>query len=577
MAHVVAIRQRVTSAVSAAAAQGLGPALGGVDPAVRRSERADFQSTVALAVAARAGRPAPDIARDLADALGTMSASVSGPGFVNLTLPDATIWEQVGLRLADDRLGCGRPLTGQRVVIDYSAPNIAKEMHVGHLRSTVIGDALVRVLAFLGADVIRQNHLGDWGTQFGMLIQYVDEHPELGRAGEAGLSRLEKLYRLARAAFEADADFADRARRRVVALQSGDPGTLATWRDLVDESVRAFQSVYDRMGVTLTEADNAGESTYNPYLADVAAELTEAGLAVDSDGALCVFFDGINGPDGDPVPLIVRKSDGGFGYAATDLAMIRHQARDLKADRVLYVVDARQALHFRMVIETALRAGWLSDGGSAVHVPFGTVLAADGRPFKTRAGDTILLRDLLDAALERARAVVAEKSPGLDPADADRVARAVGMGAVKYGDLSTSRTKDYAFDLDRMVSLTGNTGMYLQYAHARVCSILRKLPGDVEPALDPSVQPHPAERALALTLDEFASTVAEVADTLEPHHLCGHLFALAKAFSDFFERCPVVRAASDRLRGNRVALCELTRRTLATGLDLLGIEAPERV
>jgi len=584
MAHVVAIRRRVEAAVSAAVAVVVpgDPTGRATDPLVRPSERADFQSTVALAVATRTGRPAPELAHDLALTIDGVAATVSGPGFLNLNVPDAVLWEQVGARLADDRLGVGSPEVGTRVVVDYSAPNVAKEMHVGHLRSTVIGDALARILGHQGAEVIRQNHLGDWGTQFGMLIQHLDEAPDddwrhaAASTGAGELSVLEERYRSARTRFDSDADFADRARSRVVALQSGDPATLAVWRELVDESVRAFQVVYDRMGVLLTPADSAGESTYNAFLADVADELAAAGVAVISDGALCVFSDHFIGPDGEPVPLIVRKRDGGFGYAATDLAAVRYRARELKADRILYVVDSRQTLHLQMVFETARRAGWLGAVTSAVRVPFGTVLAADGRPFKTRAGDTVRLRDLLDAAVERARAVVAEKSPGLDATDRDRLALAVGMGAVKYADLSNSRIKDYAFDLDRMVSLHGNTGVYLQYAHARTRSILRKL-GEPVVTPDPTVAPHPAERALALALDGFDDTLADVVLTLEPHRLCGYLFQLARTFADFFEECPVLRAPSEPQRSNRAALCELAGRTLATGLNLLGIDAPDRI
>jgi arginyl-tRNA synthetase len=585
---LVAAKHLVAAAVSAAMARVLPAELAGGDPLVRRSERADFQSNVALAVAKRLSRPPREVAQHLADALDGrgVCASVSGPGFLNLTVPDAAIWSRIDERTTAERLGVGAPLTGERIVVDYSAPNIAKEMHVGHLRSTVIGDALARVLGFLGADVIRQNHLGDWGTQFGMLIQYLDEHPELpwrdqgaqGGVSAPDISALDALYRASQARFEADPDFADRARSRVVALQTGDPPTLAVWRELVEESEHAFQALYRRMGVLLTLADSAGESVYNRFLADVVDELATAGIAVESDGALCVFFEGITGPDGAPVPLIVRKKDGGFGYAATDLATIRHRIRDLKAMRILYVVDARQAMHFRMIFETARRAGWLTDEVQAIHVPFGTVLGPDGRPFRTRSGGTVPLSGLLDAAVDRARAIVSEKAPTLAPDELEHVVQAAGIGAVKYAELSTSRTKDYAFDVDRMVSLTGNTGVYMQYAHARIQSILRRLPEDAgSPTVDPTLPPHPAERALALALDEFADTLTDVADTLEPHRLSGYLFGLARAYTDFHEACPVLKAESVRVRANRVALCQLTGRTLAAGLDLLGIEAPQRL
>jgi arginyl-tRNA synthetase len=581
--RVATAKHLVAAAVSAAMARVLPAGLAGGDPLVRRSERADFQSNVALAAAKRLGRPPHEVARQLADALDGrgVSASVSGPGFLNLTVPDAVVWSRIGERATAERLGVGAPLTGERIVVDYSAPNIAKEMHVGHLRSTVIGDALARVLDFLGADVIRQNHLGDWGTQFGMLIQYLDEGAE-GDNAAAGIATLDALYRASQARFEADTDFADRARARVVALQTGDASTLAVWQKLVEESERAFQALYRRMGVLLTLADSAGESTYNRLLSGVVDELTTAGIAVESDGALCVFFDGITGPDGAPVPLIVRKKDGGFGYAATDLATLRHRIRDLKATRILYVVDARQAMHFRMIFDTARRAGWLTDEVAAIHVPFGTVLGPDGRPFRTRSGGTVPLSGLLDAAVDRARAVVLEKAsvlekaPALAPDELERVIQAAGIGAVKYAELSTSRTKDYSFDVDRMVSLTGNTGVYMQYAHARIRSILRKVP-DQAVEIDPTLPLHPAERALALALDEFAETLADVAGTLEPHRLCGYLFGLARAYTDFYEACPVLRAEPAPVRANRIALCQLTGHTLTAGLGLLGIQAPQRL
>lgn len=596
MSHTVATKDLVSSAVSAAMASVLSGDRAGGDPLVRRSDHADFQSNVALSLAKQCGIAPRDLAGKLAEALDgdLVAVTVSGPGFLNLQVRDEAVWHRMALRLADDRLGVGTPWAGERVVVDYSAPNIAKEMHVGHLRTTIIGDALVRVLTFLGAGVVRQNHLGDWGTQFGMLIQYLDEHPELAwrhretrddtHAEAAGaVSVLDGLYRAARALFDADAAFADRARARVVALQSGDVAALDTWRELVAESELAFQAIYDRLGVLLTPADSAGESTYNGYLAEVVDELVAAGIAVESNGALCVFFDDITGPDGDPVPLIVRKSDGGFGYAATDLATVRYRIRELKATHILYVVDVRQAMHFRMVFATARRAGWLTDEVAAVHVPFGTVLGPDGRPFKTRSGATVRLSELLDAAVAEARAVVEEKVHGLGAEELDRVVRAAGIGAVKYADLSTSRTKDYVFDVTRMVSLNGNTAVYLQYAHARIQSILRNAAAQgimvsrSPDAVDTTVTLQPAERALALCVDEFGEMLADVATHLEPHRLCVYLFALARAYTAFHEACRVLDAESDVVRHNRIALCQLTGRTLSTGLGLLGITAPNRM
>jgi arginyl-tRNA synthetase len=563
------------------------PEWAGADPAVRRSERADFQSDAAFALSKRARVRPGDLAATVSEALrsdtGTPVAdvTVSGPGFLNLALVDEAIWRQVAARLASSRLGIGMPEQGRRTVIDYSAPNIAKEMHVGHLRTTIIGDCLARVLGFLGADVIRQNHLGDWGTQFGMLIQYLDEHPESTwhhdqlAEGASTVSALDHLYRAARATFDADAGFADRARARVVALQAGDEATVARWREIVAESELAFQGIYDRLDVLLRSEDSAGESFYNARLPDVVRDLTAAGIAVESDGALVVFSDEVTGPDDNPVTLMVLKNDGGYGYDTTDLATIRYRVRDLEADRILYVVDARQALHFRLIFEAARRAGWLTDAVDVTHVAFGTVLGPDGRPFKTRSGGTVKLMDLLDAAVDRARASVAGKGHELDDDECDRIAEQAGIGAVKYAELSTSRTKDYVFDVERMVSLHGNTGVYLQYAHARICSILRKA-GDVTAALDPALPLHPAERALALALDAFGDALVEVGRGLEPHRLCGYLYELARAFTDFYEACPVLPAA-EPVRANRVALCQLAARTLRQGLNLLGIAAPERM
>ncbi|WP_330256405.1 arginine--tRNA ligase [Nocardia sp. NBC_00565] len=580
---VLPLLDRVAGAVSVAIGR-TRPQVAGADPVVRRSERADFQSNVALAVAKRVGVRPVEFATELVEALGSdagLFATVSGPGFLNLTVSDHAVWEQVSARLSDDRLGVPASEGGRRTVVDYSAPNIAKEMHVGHLRTTIIGDSIARVLSFLGAPVIRQNHLGDWGTQFGMLIQYLDEHPELRwrhdeLSGDASaVSALDGLYKAARAVFDGDPAFADRARTRVVALQSGDPATSARWREIVAESERAFGDIYDRLGVLLTADDYVGESFYNLMLADTITELVDKGIAVQSEGALVVFSREVTGPDDRPVALMVRKRDGGYGYDTTDLATIRYRVHTLRAQRLLYVTDSRQALHFRLIFETARRAGWLTDDIDAEHIAYGAVLGPDGRPFKTRAGGTVRLLDLLDDAVAEARAVVAERNPELPGAELNAIAEPTGIGAVKYADLSTSRVKDYTFDLDRMVALNGNTSVYLQYAHARIRSILRKA-GDHTARIDPAVTPEPAERALALELDAYATIVAEVAATLEPHRLCGYLYDLARDFTGFYESCPVLTAA-EPVRGNRLALCELTARTLAHGLGLLGIAAPERM
>ncbi|NUP48131.1 MAG: arginine--tRNA ligase [Catenulispora sp.] len=581
-----ALSEILAEEVRAALTAVVGEAARGADPLIRPSDHADFQANGVLPLAKAVKGNPRELATRVAAALPTSgviaAVEVAGPGFLNLTLADSALAAQTAERLGDARLGVAPTGVGQTTVIDYSQPNIAKEMHVGHLRSTVIGDALVRLLEFDGRTVVRQNHLGDWGTQFGMLIQFLVEHPGdrlsgAEHSGEVAISWLTDLYRDARAKFDGDPEFADRARKRVVTLQGGDAESLAAWEEMVAESKRYFEDVYARLDVRLVDADAVGESFYNPFLAEVAADLEERGVAVWSNGALCVFFDGVLGPDGEPVPLIVRKSDGGFGYAATDLAAIRYRVDTLKADQILYVVDSRQALHFRMVFETARRAGYLPDGVEAVHVQFGSVLGKDGKPFKTRAGQTVRLIELLDSAVDHAVATVAEKNPDLDAEQARAEARVVGIGAVKYADLSTSRTKDYIFDLDRMVSLNGNTSVYLQYAHARIHSILRKLPAGTVARVHPGTALEPAERRLALHLDEFGATLAAVAAEFEPHRLATYLYTLAQTFSDFYENCPVVKAPSDEVRENRAALVRLTADTLKLGLELLGISAPDQL
>ncbi|MBF6215168.1 arginine--tRNA ligase [Nocardia puris] len=587
-AGVVPLLGSVAAAVSEAIGR-VRPDLAGADPVVRRSDRADYQSNAALPLAKNAGAKPVELAESLVQHLNNdgreviESVTVSGPGFLNITVSDTAIWSQVAARLADERLGVPIDGAGQRVVIDYSGPNVAKEMHVGHLRTTIIGDSLARVLAFLGAEVIRANHLGDWGTQFGMLIQYIDEHPEtswrqdeLSDSGTSAVSALDALYKAARARFDTDLDFADRARRRVVALQSGDERTVALWKEIVAESEKAFAAIYDRLGVLLTPDDYAGESFYNPMLADTVTELLDKGVAVDSDGAIVVASQEVTGTGDTPAVLMVRKRDGGYGYDSTDLATIRYRITTLHADRLLYVTDSRQALHFRLIFEAARRAGWLTDAVTVDHVAYGTVLGPEGRPFKTRAGGTVRLMDLLDDAVSAARTVVAEKNPNLPADELDRIAEQAGIGAVKYADLSTSRIKDYAFDPARMTAFIGNTGVYLQYAHARICSILRKAEDLHGISIDTQIPLDPGERELALTLDGYGTVIAEVSATLEPHRLAGYLYDLARAFSAFYDTCPVL-TATELIRGNRLALAQLTARTLAHGLELLGIAAPERL
>ncbi|SMF18807.1 arginine--tRNA ligase [Streptomyces sp. Amel2xC10] len=579
------VEQRLASALSATL-----PEAAGADPLLRRSDRADFQANGILALAKKAKANPRELATQVVaqvvtgDVIGEIE--VSGPGFLNVTVTDKAITENLAARYADTaRLGVPHAAHPGTTVVDYAQPNVAKEMHVGHLRSAVIGDAVVQLLEFTGESVVRRHHIGDWGTQFGMLIQYLDEHPhELdhkdsdGVSGEEAMSNLDRLYKAARKLFDADEEFKTRARRRVVDLQAGDPQTLAIWQKFVDESKIYFFSVFDKLDMEISDPDIVGESGYNDMLHETCRLLEESGVAVRSDGALCVFFDDVKGPDGNPVPLIVQKSDGGFGYAATDLSAIRDRVFNLKADTLLYVVDARQSLHFKMVFETARRAGWLNDDVTARQLAFGTVLGKDGKPFKTREGETVKLVDLLDEAVERATAVVAEKREKVGLTDEEVVenGRFVGVGAVKYADLSTSAVRDYKFDLDQMVSLNGDTSVYLQYAYARIQSILRKSE-DARPVAHPELALAPAERALGLHLDQFAETVLEAAAAYEPHKLAAYLYQLASLLTTFYDQCPVLKAETPELKENRLFLIDLTARTLHRGMALLGIRTPEKL
>ncbi|ROO58335.1 arginyl-tRNA synthetase [Micromonospora sp. Llam0] len=550
-----------------------------VDPVVRRSQHADFQSDAALPLARRLGRPPRDIATDVvgrAELTDLCSAvEVSGPGFINLTVADPALGTLLSTVAADTRLGVAPSANPQTVVVDYSAPNVAKEMHVGHLRSTVIGDAAVRLLAWLGHRVIKANHLGDWGTPFGMLIEHLLDLGESEAAHELSVGDLDSFYKAARVKFDADDAFKQRARLRVVALQSGDEQTLRLWRMLVAESEKYFLTVYDQLDVLLTGKDFYGESYYNDLLAPVADELDRLGLLRDSGDAACVFPDGFTGRDGQPLPIIVRKRDGGYGYGATDLAAIRHRTQDLGATRLLYVVGQPQRQHFEMVYAVARQAGWLHPPIQAEHIGFGSILGSDGKMLRSRAGGSIKLVGLLDEAVTRAAELARQKNPDLPEAEIAEVARAVGIGAIKYADLSTDRIKDYVFDWQRMLSLDGNTAPYLQYAHARIRSIFRRA-GIEQPTTTPIVVSHPAEHALALELANFGTVVTGVEQTLEFHRLAGHLHTLATTFSGFYEHCPVLRADGE-VRDSRLALCDLTAHVLRQGLHLLGIATPDRM
>ncbi|MGW0853755.1 arginine--tRNA ligase [Streptomyces sp. NPDC002690] len=584
------LQQQLADALTAAL-----PDAGAADPLLRRSDRADFQANGILALAKKLKGNPRELASQVTAAIPAgeliKEIEVSGPGFLNVTLTDRAILTTLAARAADaeGRLGVPTAPDAGTTVIDYAQPNVAKEMHVGHLRSAVIGDAMVRILEFNGESVVRRHHIGDWGTQFGMLIQYLVEHPDqLGHdtagtdaesAGEAAMSSLNRLYKASRVLFDSDEEFKARARDRVVALQAGDPETLAMWQRFVDESKVYFYSVFDKLDMEISDPDIVGESGYNDMLEETCRILEETGVAVRSEGALCVFFEDVKGPDGNQVPLIVKKTNGGYGYAATDLSAIRDRVQNLKANTLLYVVDARQSLHFKMVFETARRAGWLSEDVTAHQLAFGTVLGKDGKPFKTREGVTVRLEDLLDEAVSRATAVVREKAEkvGLSEEEIVENGRYVGVGAVKYADLSTSAVRDYKFDLDQMVSLNGDTSVYLQYAYARIRSILRKA-GDAKPVAHPELELAPAERALGLHLDRFGETLAEVAAGYEPHKLAAYLYQLASHLTTFYDQCQVLSDDNaPEVVENRLFLVELTARTLHTGMELLGIRTPERL
>jgi arginyl-tRNA synthetase len=548
-----------------------------VDPLLTpaRQPGFDLQANFAMKLAKQLGEPPRDIAakvtEQLGDADGLLAAvEVSGPGFVNLNFSPDALAAWATRALADPRLGVPLATTPQTITVDYSAPNVAKEMHVGHLRSTVIGDAIVRTLEFAGHDLVRMNHLGDWGTQFGMLTQHMlDTNTEHVTDFEA----LGTLYREAKARFDDDPAFADSARRRVVALQAGDETTLALWQDLVDVSLAHINHLYAQLDVTLTDEDVTGESFYNDRLVGTVTALLEAGVAVESDGAVVVFSDQFKNADGTPAALIVRKSDGGFGYGTTDLASLRYRLDDLGADRLIYITDARQSQHFQMVFAAGRRAGWVGDQ-RLEHIWFGTMLGEDGKPFKTRSGGTIRLSDLLDDAIVRARQVVDAKSPELPEEERAAIANAVGIGAVKYADLSTSRQRDLLFSFDRMLALDGNTAPYLLYACVRAASIGAKAG---ETSDEVTVLAEPQERSLVVKLSTFADVLAEVEESLEPHRLCSYLYDVAAVYTAFYDACPVLKAPDAETRRSRLALCALTAATLQTGLGLLGITVPARM
>lgn len=553
------------------------------EPQVRQSAKiqfGDYQANGVMAVAKKLGMAPRQLAEQVLSHLDlngiANKVEIAGPGFINIFLDPAFLAENVNSALASERLGVARP-QAQTIVVDYSAPNVAKEMHVGHLRSTIIGDAAVRTLEFLGHKVIRANHVGDWGTQFGMLIAWLEKQQQ-ENAGEMALSDLEGFYRDAKKHYDEDEVFAERARNYVVKLQGGDTYFLEMWRKLVDITMTQNQITYDRLNVTLTRDDVMGESLYNPMLPGIVADLKAKGLAVESEGATVVFLDEYKNKEGEPMGVIIQKKDGGYLYTTTDIACAKYRYETLHADRVLYYIDSRQHQHLMQAWTIVRKAGYVPESVPLEHHMFGMMLGKDGKPFKTRAGGTVKLADLLDEALERARRLVAEKNPDMPAAELEQLANAVGIGAVKYADLSKNRTTDYVFDWDNMLAFEGNTAPYMQYAYTRVLSVFRKAEVDEQAlAAAPVIITEAREAQLAARLLQFEETLTVVAREGTPHVMCAYLYDLAGLFSGFYEHCPIINAESDTARNSRLKLAQLTARTLKQGLDTLGIETVERM
>ena len=554
-----------------------------IAPVVRSSDRADAQANGALALAKQLGRNPRELAEAVV-ATGLLStvctsAEVAGPGFINLMFTPEFLGAQLAEAAADDRLGVRPAATPEVAVVDYSAPNVAKEMHVGHLRTTVIGDALVRLLGFVGHTVIRENHIGDWGTPFGMLVEHM---VDLGGADAdltIDLSDPSAFYRDARAKFDASDEFKERARARVTLLQSrSDAPTMAIWNKLVDKSADYFDVVYGRLGVLLRRGDIVGESFYQPMMPAMLDRLDRAGLLAESEGAKVVWVPGFKNREGEPLPLIVQARTGGFNYATSDITCVLDRVERLHATLLVYCIGTPQSQHLQMVFAAAEMLGVLVPPARAVHVNNGNVLGGDRKILKSRSGEPAMLLDLVDAAIERGRAVVAERSGELPTEERAALASALGIGALKYAELSSDRIKDYVFDWSRMLALDGNTAPYLQYAHARICSIFRK--AAVERASVRGIAPtvgEPQERVLALQLLQFDAAVHDTLDKFSPHRLCTYLFELAQSFTAFYEACPVLKDGYEATRESRLALCDLTARVLSQGLALLGIDAPERM
>ena len=553
------------------------------EPQVRQSAKVqfgDYQANGMMAVAKKLGMAPRQLAEQVLSHLDlngiANKVEIAGPGFINIFLDPAFLAEHVSQALKSDRLGIAQP-EKQTVVVDYSAPNVAKEMHVGHLRSTIIGDAAVRTLELMGHKVIRANHVGDWGTQFGMLIAYLEKQQQ-ENAGEMALADLEGFYREAKKHYDEDEAFAERARSYVVKLQGGDEYFRKMWRQLVDITMTQNQLTYDRLNVTLTRDDVMGESLYNPMLPGIVADLKAKGLAVESEGATVVFLDEFKNKEGEPMGVIIQKKDGGYLYTTTDIACAKYRYETLHADRVLYYIDSRQHQHLMQAWTIVRKAGYVPDSVPLEHHMFGMMLGKDGKPFKTRAGGTVKLADLLDEALERARRLVAEKNPEMPADELEKLANVVGIGAVKYADLSKNRTTDYVFDWDNMLAFEGNTAPYMQYAYTRVLSVFRKAELEESAIINAEVTiTEDREAQLAARLLQFEETLNVVARDGTPHVMCAYLYDLAGLFSGFYEHCPILSAENESVRNSRLKLALLTAKTLKLGLDTLGIETVERM
>lgn len=548
-----------------------------------RSTRAgfgDYQFNGAMALAKHFGQKPRDIAQNIVDAVAldgiASKLEIAGPGFINIHLNNSWLSELVTVAEKGDRLGIAAEQP-QTVVVDYSSPNLAKEMHVGHLRTTIIGDAVVKALEFMGHKVIRQNHMGDWGTQFGMLLAHLSDKLQQQDVAATALSDLEVFYREAKLRFDDEDGFADRARDYVVKLQGGDPQCLVLWQQFIDVSIAHSEEVYDKLNVSLSRGDIMGESAYNDDLANVIHDLKAKGIAVEDQGAQVVFIKELADKEGNPAVYIVQKSGGGFLYSTTDLAAIRYRAGKLGADRTLILTDARQSLHFKQTEIVARNAGFMTPEQSYEHCPFGMMLGNDGKPFKTRTGGTVKLVDLLDEAVERAETLIAKRENDLTSEQRQEVARKVGIGSVKYADLSKNRTTDYMFNWDTMLSFEGNTAPYLQYAVTRITSILEKA-NIAENASFEIVLNQPQERTLAVKLMQYVEFINQVTADGTPHVLCTYLYELASAFMSFYEACPILKdGVSVADKESRLMLAKVTSKTLTAGLGLLGIETMERM